>query len=54
MITWEYLTRPATVTLDELNALGADGWQVVGPLAASRAELLLRRPVRETAAVTGD
>jgi hypothetical protein len=60
---WEYLTRPTTVSLAELNALGADGWEVVGPLElveqtgsgwTEERSVLLRRPVRDAAAVTGD
>lgn len=49
--------------LAELNELGADGWEAVAPLdlagstgagAVEARSVLLRRPVRDAAAVTGD
>lgn len=64
MTGWEYLTKPATTSLDELNALGADGWEVAGQTDIVEYEAggrrveervwLLRRPTRDAAAVTGD
>lgn len=55
--------QAAAAWLAELNALGADGWEAVGPLdlAGSTSaggiearSVLLRRRVRDAAAVTGD
>lgn len=49
--------------LTELNALGADGWEAVGPVeltdrsgagTTEERSVLLRRRVRDAAAVTGD
>lgn len=49
--------------LAELNGLGADGWEAVGPVdlvgttgagGIEARSVLLRRPVRDAAAVTGD
>ncbi|TQN44396.1 hypothetical protein FHU33_3898 [Blastococcus colisei] len=65
MTRWEYRHTPAATPLGELNALGADGWEVVGPRELTeqvgggrRTEehvLLLRRPApTSTGMVTGD
>lgn len=64
MAAWEYRHTPAATPLDDLNALGADGWEVVGQTdvvehlaGGKRVEdrvWLLRRPARDAAAVTGD
>jgi hypothetical protein len=64
MTTWEYLTRPTTVSLAELNRLGGDGWEAVSQLERSEQtagggwteerSILLRRPVRPAEMVTGD
>ncbi|MFQ1002621.1 hypothetical protein [Modestobacter sp. SSW1-42] len=64
MNRWEYRHTSASSPLPELNALGADGWEVVAPIElveqteTSRTEehvLLLRRPIHPAAAtVTGD
>lgn len=53
----------AAAWLDDLNAFGADGWEVVGPIeltgqaatgSTEERSILLRRQVRDSAAVTGD
>ena len=65
MTGWEYRQTPASTDLGELNALGADGWEVVGKAdhveqdASGRQTVdrawLLRRPVPVAAGmVTGD
>jgi len=53
----------ASAWLERLNALGADGWEVVAPVVLTsqpglntteERSILLRRPARAAAAVTGD
>lgn len=60
---WEYRQEPANASVDALNVLGVDGWEVVAPqtlvedVDGRRVEdhvWLLRRPTRNAAAVTGD
>jgi hypothetical protein len=60
---WEYQQVSAAAPLVELNALGADDWEVVGPrtlieqVGLVRTEehvLLLRQPVQPAGQVTGD
>lgn len=64
MNRWEYRQAPASASIDELNTLGADGWEVVGTqtlvedVEGRRTEdamWLLRRPAPAAAGmVTGD
>ncbi|TFV49539.1 hypothetical protein [Blastococcus sp. TF02A-35] len=59
MITWEYRTLLIATQLgtwlDQLNALGADGWEVVGRDITEERSVLLRRPAPAAAGmVTGD
>jgi hypothetical protein len=55
MTRWEYRHTPASTPLDELNALGADGWEVAGQ--ADVVEQLSggrRVETRDAGMVTGD